>query len=1028
MSAVIDNPIINRPYDVPTVHWRFDDNGVITDETVLGRRPSEYWSPVPPARKTRGRAVQGELDLNVTGERRKVNVEINQIRARVDRWRALKYPNVTPTTRRLLEYWSDPDRDNKVLFCQLEAVETAIFIAEAAPRTGDTWVRNYLAERNEEHNDGLPRIAFKMATGSGKTVVMAMLIAWQTLNKVAAAQDARFARRFLIVTPGITIRDRLRVLMPSDEGNYYKLRDLVPGDLVASLRRAEIVVTNFHSLLYRQTKEGKAISANTKLYLKGDRPDGDVAGVFTETPEQMVNRVLREFSGGRSSEIVVINDEAHHCYRGRNAPVDESATIEQELTGEDKKEAAARNDEARRWFTGLCDVQRKTGIKTIYDLSATPFFLKGSGYPEGYLFPWVVSDFSLMDAIEAGIVKIPRVPVDDNAAGDDVAYRQLWSKVSSDLKPLARRGAKIGQPSAAAQGLPGVLEGALRSLYSHYETAYRRWQENGVSGETPPVFIVVCNNTAVSKHVFDYIAGYAATGKVGEALTPGQLPLFSNVDRGQWVARPRTILVDSMQLESGESLNKDFREAAAAEIEKFKQEYAARTHRDAEDLDDGDLLREVMNTVGKPGSLGADVRCVVSVSMLTEGWDANTVTHILGVRAFGSQLLCEQVVGRGLRRRSYDVNEDGFFEPEYAEVYGVPFSFIRTEADPKEVAPRRTPVHVRAMDGRAELRIRFPRLDGYRQEESDSLPYAEFGDEHLMRLDSDVPSWTKSSGVIGAQVEHDLDYYRVARPAQVAFELAKRLVDTHFTDNGGNRKLWLFPSLVRIAREWMDECVELAPGAFIGQLLFAERAQQAANLLQLAIHSDTSGQPPRIAPIFRTFEPEGSTDSVDFFTSRQVWETDPKKSPVNYVVLDGMHGEGNTWERDVAQQLELLPQVASYVKNDHLEFEIPYLHGAQTRRYRPDFLARLTRRDGAVDRTLIVEVSGAFKSSDTTMAAMASSKALTARERWCAAVNNHGGFGRWGYVEIKNPASAYHDLRDAIELLYADAPITGLPT
>jgi type III restriction enzyme len=1023
VSAVIDNPIINRPYGAPTLHWRFDDNGVITDETIPGRRPSEYWSPVPKARKTKGRAVQSELDLNVTGERRRVNDEINRIRARVDRWRALNYPNVTPTTRRLLEYWTDPERDNKVLFCQREAVETAIYLAEAAQREGDGWIRNLLVELNAEHNDGLPRVAFKMATGSGKTVVMAMLIAWQTLNKVAAPQDARFTRRFLLVTPGVTIRDRLRVLIPSDQGNYYRLRDLVPSDLWTSLLRAEIVITNFHSFLYKATKEGKAVSANTKLYLRGDRSDGDIAGVFTETPEQMVNRVLREFSGGRSSEIIVINDEAHHCYRGRTAPVDDTATTEQELTGDEKNEAKARNVEAKRWFTGLRDVQRKTGIKTVYDLSATPFFLKGSGYPEGYLFPWVASDFSLMDAIEAGIVKIPRVPVDDNTAAADPAYRALWSKVAT---LLPKKSAKT-PVSGASQGLPGVLEGALHSLYGHYEKAYHRWEQEGLSGETPPVFIVVCNNTAVSKLVFDYVAGYTVADGKGETVTPGRLGLFSNVTNGQWVASPRTILVDSVQLESGESLNKEFREAAASEIEKFKQEFRKRTNHDPDDLDDGDLLREVMNTVGKPGSLGSGVRCVVSVSMLTEGWDAKTVTHILGVRAFGSQLLCEQVVGRGLRRRSYDVNQQGFFSPEYAEVYGVPFSFIRTEADPKDAPPRRTPVHVQAVEDRAHLRIRFPRLDGYRQEESDSEPYHEFGAEHQMRLKPDIATWTQTSGVIGEQAEHHLDDLRAARPARVAFELARRLVHDHYTDDAGGVRSWLFPHFARIAREWIDECVTLEKDAFLGQLLLAEAGQHAAQLLQLAIYWETGGRPPRISAIMRASDPEGSTDSVNFFTSRQVVAT--TKSPVNYVVLDGtQHGDGNTWERDVAEKLELLPQVVAYVKNDHLEFDIPYLHGVETRRYRPDFLARIAPRESDAERTLIVEVSGAFKSADTAGAAKTSSKALTARERWCAAVNNHGGFGRWGYVEIKDPATAEADLRTAIDLLYADAPITGLPT
>nr|WP_206443321.1 DEAD/DEAH box helicase family protein [Candidatus Protofrankia californiensis] len=251
MSTVIENPIINSPYAEPKRHWQFDEQGLITDELAATRRPSESWIPVPAPRKGRGKAIQTELDILDVAERRRRNEQVDQIRERVDIWRQRGYPNVTPTTRRLLEYWSDEERENRVLFCQREAAETAIFIAEAAPKQGDEWVRNALAEQNLDHNDGLPRVAFKMATGAGKTVVMAMLIAWQTLNKVASPQDARFTRRFLLVTPGVTIRDRLRVLLPADEENYYKQRDLVPADLWGPLRQAEIVITNFHSFLLR---------------------------------------------------------------------------------------------------------------------------------------------------------------------------------------------------------------------------------------------------------------------------------------------------------------------------------------------------------------------------------------------------------------------------------------------------------------------------------------------------------------------------------------------------------------------------------------------------------------------------------------------------------------------------------------------------------------------------------------------------------------------------------------------------------
>ncbi|MEK6572752.1 MAG: DEAD/DEAH box helicase family protein, partial [Chloroflexota bacterium] len=526
-----------------------------------------------------------------------------------------------------------------------------------------------------------------MATGSGKTVVMAMLIAWQALNKLADPQNALFSDAFLILTPGITIRDRLRVLLPNDPQNYYRVLDIAPPDLRDELGKIKIIITNFHAFNLRERIAAGRLTKS--LLTKGN------GSPFTETPDQMVRRACREL--GSKKNIVVINDEAHHCYRRK--PDDEA---EERLIGDERREAEKRDEEARVWISGLEAVKNKLGARVVYDLSATPFFLRGSGYSEGTLFPWVVSDFSLIDAIECGIVKVPRVPVaDDSMVGEQPTYRDLWLRIREHL-PKKGRGAETLD---AEPKLPAELEGALQSLYSNYEKYYKLWEQNTearAKGLTPPVFIVVCNNTNVSKLVFDYIAGWEKTltpalshGERETVLVPGKLPLFSNVDGDRWTLRPSSILVDSEQLESGEGMSDDFKKIAAREIEEFKAEYRTRfPGRDADDLTDEDLLREVMNTVGKAGKLGEGVKCVVSVSMLTEGWDANTVTHILGVRAFGTQLLCEQVVGRGLRRMSYAPNGQGMFEPEYAEVYGVPFSFIPSagsQADPRP-GPTPTPV------------------------------------------------------------------------------------------------------------------------------------------------------------------------------------------------------------------------------------------------------------------------------------------------------------------------------------------------
>src|SRR5581483_1440850 len=437
-------------------------------------------------------------------------------------------------------------------------------------------------------------------------VVMAMLIAWQTLNKAASPNDARFAKRFLVITPGLTIRDRLRVLLPEDAGNYYKQRGLVPADLRTDLGQAKIVVTNFHSLKRGETKAGKSVGSLTKQLLAGS---AGAASPFRESWGAMVTRVCRDLGG--SSGVVVLNDEAHHCYLGRAENPEADAATDKDLTGDAKTEAVHNTEAARVWFNGLRAISEKLGVKAIYDLSATPSFLSGSGYREGTLFPWVASDFSLVEAIESGIVKIPRVPVDDDATSADVTFLNLWPSIGTELPKKSRK-----EGTVTPDQMPAVLEGALTALYDSYAKAFTSWENSQAAknGDPAPVFIVVCSNTTVSKMVYDFIAGWS---QPSGQIVVGKLPLFSNVEHGKWLHRPRTILVDSEQFESGEGLSPEFKKVAAAEIEEFRAEYAARVPgRRGEDVDDAQIMREVMNTVGKKDKLGEPVRCVVSVSML----------------------------------------------------------------------------------------------------------------------------------------------------------------------------------------------------------------------------------------------------------------------------------------------------------------------------------------------------------------------------------------------------------------------------
>jgi len=984
-DVIIENPILNSPYEEPRRHFVFADDG-ITNEISETRRLSSYFIPIPPPKK---RGAQQLFPGDWLGERMKSNEFINRVRGVVERWRQGGFQGVTPLTRSLLEYWREPERERPLFFCQIEALETAIYAAEVAGRYGDAWIENSLREWNEAANPGLYRLAFKMATGSGKTVVMAMLIAWQALNKLANPQDRRFSDTFLVVTPGITIRDRLRVILPNDPYNYYTERDLVTADQLIRLQQAKILITNFHNFIRRDKLEAASL---TKKVLAG--PGGDL-NAFKETPGEMVRRVCRDF--GSKKGVVVINDEAHHCYREK--PDGES----EQLSADERQEVKANAEAARVWISGLEAVKAKLGARVVYDLSATPFFLRGSGYEEGTLFPWVVSDFSLIDAIESGVVKVPRVPVaDDQMLGMAPTYRDLWPRIRDDLPKKGRTAATVsGEPK-----LPKELEGAILSLYGHYEKAYARWTNLGFG--TPPVFIVVCNNTNVSKMVFDWIAGWTKEMADGSTVpVPGNLKLFSNVEREGWAPRPNTLLIDSAQLESGLAMDDAFKKAAATEIGRFKDEYRRRfPGRNAEELTDEDLLREAMNTIGKPGRLGEQVRCVVSVSMLTEGWDANTVTHILGVRAFGTQLLCEQVVGRGLRRTSYVPNEQGFFDPEYAEVYGVPFSFIPTAGGSDPKLPRPV-VRVRALEERQALEITFPRLVGYRYQMPTERLSASFDSDSAVNLSTrEIPTMVEVDPIAGEKVVHDLNDLRERREQEVTFRIAKLTLDRFFRDDEGGERPWLFPQLLAIVRDWMGACVTCQDNAFPQMLLIGELQNDAAERVYRSIVRGTEGEK-RLVPILRPYEPRGTTRGVGFDTTKDVYTTNPGKSHLNYVPLD------SNWEAKLALSLESMPEVICYVKNQSLNFTIPYTFEGSSANYVPDYIVRV-RRDSGSELKLIIEVSGEAKKAKGT-------KVGTAQSLWVPAVNNHGGFGTWSFLEVTDPWNAVNAIREHLAGRPADA-------
>jgi type III restriction enzyme len=1012
--VVIEDPILNSPFEVPTRHFKFTEEG-ISNEIVPKRRSSAYFIPVPRPRNSR-KGAQLAFDTEWTADRLQENDFINRVRAKVAQWSASNYANspITSVTRQLLAHWRAQDRERRLFFCQLEAAETAIYLTEVAPKW-DSWIENQLRDANMAANPELYRIALKMATGSGKTVLMAMIIAWQALNKFANPQDARFSDSFLVVTPGITIRDRLRVLLPNDTETYYKGLDLVTPEQLVQLEAAKIIVTNFHAFKARELVDASKL---TKSIL---RAKGNGAGLFAETPDQMVRRVCREL--GNKKNIVVLNDEAHHCYRRK------PDAEEEKLSGDDKKEAQQREEEARIWISGLEAVKRKIGVRAIYDVSATPFFLRGSGYPEGTLFPWVVSDFSLIDAIEAGIVKVPRVPVDDDQMrGNQPTYRDLWLHIRNELPKKSGKKAPVsGEPK-----LPAVLEGALQSLYTNYRKSYELWaqSEAAKSGDsTPPVFIVVCSNTNVSKLIYEYISGWAKNLPDGiEIPIPGKLELFDNVKDGRWLSRPNTILIDSRQLESGEAMSDDFKKIAAREIDEFKEEYRRRfPGRDVEQLTNEDLLREVMNTVGKRGKLGEQIKCVVSVSMLTEGWDANTVTHILGVRAFGTQLLCEQVVGRGLRRMSYvPVMKDGAerFEAQYAEIYGVPFSFIPCSGSTAEPKPQKIPTRVRALEERIASEITYPRLMGYRYDMPPKILETKFNqDSHMvLSVEDTVPTKTENAPIVGKSSIHTLDDLKSRRVKEVAFLLAKITLEKYFRADSKERtfdlsqhefvsdvQVWMFPQILALTTRWLTECLTCRDNTFPQMLLILRLAHDATDKIHQAIAGAKQGEK-RLMPIPFPYDTVGTTRHVDFSTFRPAWLTRPEKCHISHIAADT-----GAWEQKVAQSLEDMDEVRAYVKNDrYVGFKIPYTTNGEEKNYEPDFITRVD--DGHQQLlNLIIEVSRRADAKEREEAKKV--KVATARNFWVPAVNNAGRFGRWAFLEITDPWNVKSEIRSFLSAL-----------
>ncbi|MDP2174539.1 MAG: DEAD/DEAH box helicase family protein [Bacteroidota bacterium] len=1013
MSA--DNPILNSPYLEPLLHYNTDSEGSLDYTDIRkGRRIFKADSAVIPTRQTGQREV---FEWNEDAGEYLTHI-INLCRKEVGQWRAANYPNTTRVTKELLTFWfNNPERliTKKLFFAQQEAVETAIWINEVAEKSNaGQHILNLL--RNGQHTvsddtaDQLPRIAFKMATGSGKTVVMACLICYHYFNRQEYRNDTRFADYFLIVAPGVTIKSRLGVLFvdtknknPKDIEDYYRVRGLIPANMEHRLENlnARLVITNYHTFEPKILQGNKRSPFDGKVDLQGKKIDTGNKEDFS----QVVKRTLAKFKAG--SRVLILNDEAHHCY----LPKSKSKTTD--------NEEADENARAAVWFSGLREIAKKFKLQSVYDLSATPYYLTGSGYTPYSLFPWVVSDFGLIEAIESGLVKIPFLPESDNTQELTMpVLRNLYDHVKDELpkKGLTKRKAEAKAEGKIFQEelprIPSLVKGALDQFYNHYVEYYngiRKHKEQKANiFSAPPVFIVVCNNVSVSKEVYKYVAGFEYNNEDGTSTTTvqGAKDLFSNYDpaTNKPLKRPPTLLIDSDALENGEQINDDFKKIFSSEIEEFKKDYARMYGQGSTDkISDAEILREVVNTVGQQGKLGSHIRCVVSVSMLTEGWDANTVTHIMGLRAFGSQLLCEQVAGRALRRMSYHLqgyDKDGNptddkrkiviekFPPEYAHIIGVPFKMFKggkTEPPPPPVDL----THIASIpDRQAAMEIDFPNVVGYRVENLDGDIKHDFSNIENYEIFG-MPTVTEMASPISPNKEIlEVKGVLEKRDQELIFLITKELIKYHFSDEEGNPRFQKFNKLKSIVEEWYNKKVivlNLEPQ--FRKLLYFEDPKKIVDHIARGINPQNNTTE-HIRPVFNYYNKFSSTKYVNGNTVKDVYPTE--KSHVNYVVMD------SDWEGICAKTLEEISTVESYVKNQFLGFAIPYTKDGKDRQYFTDFIARVKSKDGTI-KNLMIEISGMSKDK--------AEKKWFVENRWIPAVNalkEKYEYPEWHFIEIAN--------------------------
>ncbi len=914
--AAIGPLIISSPYQEPQEYWSYVRE-MRSFRRKTGRRPAGYVTATPGSKSFDDPGIFRELPL------------VNQIRERVRGWREAGYPGVSGVTKRLLEHWRDPEQreGRRFFFCQLEAIETLIWLTEApaADRVG-------LAVPGD--GGDFTRLCTKMATGSGKTIVMAMLIAWQILNKTSQPQDTRFSKNIFIVAPGLTVKSRLQVLLPSEPGSYYEQFNIVPLGFHDQMRQGKVLIRNWHALMPLDPEAGP------KVVKKG--PESD---------EAFTRRVLEDMAHAR--QIVVINDEAHHAWR---VP---PKSIVRGVSRDDIEEATL-------WVGGLDRIHKQRGILTCFDLTATPFAPTGKRSGEETLFDWIVSDFGLNDAIESGLVKTPRVVVrDDGRHSQEYKSRLYHIYMDDDVKDDLNRRAEPQDP------LPDLVQNAYYLLGKDWLETAKRWKTGGT--RTPPVMITVANRTETSariKYAFDH-----RRIRIDELCVP-----------------ERTLQIDSRVLEKAEAVEEAPDLGGNGEDETGDQPV-----RKLSKKDQAEELRRTVDTVGQVGKPGEQIQNVISVGMLSEGWDAKTVTHIMGLRAFTSQLLCEQVVGRGLRRTSYELKPgQTLFEAEYVNVFGVPFTFLPHEGGEGEPPPPPTPkTEIKPLSEKERFAISWPNVVRIDHEYRSKLTLDHEKVKALLLDASETRTIAELAPIVEGKPDltqlSEINLEELARKFRVqrlVFEAAGEVYEQMKPLWKGSRPALLAQVIGLVEGFVSNGNIRIVPPLF-NQEDLRRRLIIALNMTKVVQHiwqAITADNTQELKLVFDTERPIRSTgDMRPWHTGRPCGLTD--RSHINFCVYDG------TWEATESFVIDRSDRVVAWVKNDHLGFEILYVFRGVVKKYRPDFLIKL--KNG---KTLVLEVKGQDSQENQTKREFL--------DEWVRAVNAHGGFGEWVWDASFHPKEA----------------------